>query len=365
MPLSFVGEAASKPDGPASRREAADEAAEEEEPAGAASAATKERALFKPLKMAVLEPPRHIQLADDTGRPIDRGSHVIIKSVLEPEAPGGEVRYTVKMNRGDAQMLKPVWWERVVPEGWLRGKGVLATSQSVDYTPLAPLLRRATTSGGLVIPLFQRRYCWSERQWEPLWVHSTGLVRQGEGSEHSLKRLMCLERGGAGGSLVLDGQQRLTTCCVLLASLRDAARTDPLLLPPLAEQITALLALAPPRADGWPHVLSPTLDDRENFAEALRPQLPPPLTASAEAGPLVRCRAFFSARCATLGCSDELGALGAAVMEGLHLIHFPISGSVQMQAVFEAHATKAQAQAAGELHFARAVSEVYFPSPSL
>ena len=42
-------------------------------------------------------------------------------------------------------------------------------------------------------------------------------------------------------------------------------------------------------------------------------------------------------------------------MEGLHLVHFPISGSVQMQAVFEAHATKAQAQAAGELHFARAV----------
>ena len=61
--------------------------------------------IFALERLALLEPPRHVQLADDAGRPIERGSHVIIKSVLEPETPGGEVRYIVKMNRGDAQML--------------------------------------------------------------------------------------------------------------------------------------------------------------------------------------------------------------------------------------------------------------------
>ena len=128
---------------------------------------------------------------------------------------------------------------------------------------------------------------------------------------------------------MLDGQQRMTTCCILLAALRDAATHAG--LPDLAAQIASMLALDAPRPD-WAHVLSPTLDDRVDFATALAPQLPPPTAAPDDAGPLVRCRAFFSAAIAADAGESSLLALTTGVTQGLHVLHFPISGSVQMQA---------------------------------
>ena len=63
--------------------------------------------------------------------------------------------------------------ELVVPESWLRPMGKLATSSSVEFVCLAELLRASTLTGGLLIPLFQRRYCWSTRENFPIAAENT------------------------------------------------------------------------------------------------------------------------------------------------------------------------------------------------
>ena len=304
-----------------------------------ASDETKDRALFRVMKPAVLEHPRHAVLRDGSGTVVARGEQVPISAVLEPVAPGGVVQYTVKLvkevvgTQGTAAQRCSVA-ELVVPENWLRPKGTLATSQSADYLPIAEVLEAAARTTGLLIPLFQRRYCWSEQQWEPLWRTVCDLARQGDGAQHSLKRLLCLENSG--GSVVLDGQQRLTTCCVLLAALRDAtASTDPT----VSAAIATLLCLDQPRQDGWRYVVRPTLDDCADFAEAVSVQseggstLPSSdggiANSSTSGAPLVCCRSFFSARLAALcesgsGGGIDLQTIYAAVTQGLHVLHFPL-----------------------------------------
>ena len=372
MPLSFTDDSGAAIGDTQTMDATVDDASEPVPPAGLepASVETKERALFRMLKRAVLEHPRHATLKDSSGTLIARGEEVIIYAVLEPAAPGGVVQYSVKRlgqvvgAQGTAGFQGAD--EFVVPEDWLRPKGTMATSQAAEYIPIVKVLQVATRSAGLQIPLFQRRYCWSEEQWQSLWLTVVDLAAQGEDAQHSLKRLLCLVRPD--GSVVLDGQQRLTTVCVLLAALRDAtaAVADSIeALRQLSATITSLLTLQPPRKDGWSHVVSPTLDDRDDFVQSVSVQ-PLPGTAppqhqvgddggghgegGSSSGPLVCCRAFFSARLAAIATEAplELHKIYTAVTLGLHVLHFPLAGAVQVQSVYELAAQKAEA---GKAHF--------------
>ncbi len=90
--------------------------------------------------------------------------------------------------------------------------------------------------GRYVIPLFQRPYVWSETyQWSPLWED---IVEQAERQlaspnatipPHFLGAVVVQQAASYGDQLlahhVIDGQQRLTTFQVLLAALRDVAKT--------------------------------------------------------------------------------------------------------------------------------------------
>ena len=66
---------------------------QQQQPLAIATAETKERALFRPIKVAVLEHPRHAVLLDHDGTPVPRGEQVTITAVLEPAVPGGVVQY--------------------------------------------------------------------------------------------------------------------------------------------------------------------------------------------------------------------------------------------------------------------------------
>ena len=94
-----------------------------------------------------------------------------------------------------------------------------------------------------VVPIFQRRYVWSqEDQWEGLWEDLTDAVGAYRRSEELKKTeshaavvvpthflgAIVLDQAFAGtgridASLVIDGQQRLTTLQVILAALRSVA----------------------------------------------------------------------------------------------------------------------------------------------
>src|SRR6476661_5541440 len=86
-----------------------------------------------------------------------------------------------------------------------------------------------------LVPLFQRRYVWSsEGQWQPLWediLEQADAVSAAKESHQLPPRqhfmgAVVLGRETSGikqvpVSLLVDGQQRLTTITIILAALRD------------------------------------------------------------------------------------------------------------------------------------------------
>jgi hypothetical protein len=67
----------------------------------------------------------------------------------------------------------------------------------------------------IVIPVFQRAYCWSQTTTVPAWWRDTA-----NGSRHSCGKLV-LKQHADGSHWCLDGQQRLTTTLLLVAAARD------------------------------------------------------------------------------------------------------------------------------------------------
>lgn len=83
-----------------------------------------------------------------------------------------------------------------------------------------------------LVPMFQRPYRWNESdQWQPLWEDvrdlAEGLLADGDVAEHFLGAVVLESVDVPTGTMqqrnVIDGQQRLTTLQLLLASVRDVA----------------------------------------------------------------------------------------------------------------------------------------------
>jgi len=78
-----------------------------------------------------------------------------------------------------------------------------------------------------VIPLFQRPYSWSEKQWKTLWTDVLEQSRHNDGRPHFFGSIVTTPAKsvpqGVGKYLLIDGQQRITTIQVFLAAIRDAA----------------------------------------------------------------------------------------------------------------------------------------------
>ena len=80
-----------------------------------------------------------------------------------------------------------------------------------------------------IIPVFQRPYSWTKRNWEAMWVDIQALIDEGDKSPEHFLGPMIIDQGDTGAYvpkkyLVIDGQQRLVTLSILLCVLRDIAR---------------------------------------------------------------------------------------------------------------------------------------------
>ena len=110
-----------------------------------------------------------------------------------------------------------------------------------------PVLELFEVQKRYLVPLFQRQYIWTQDgQWEPLWDdierkvldrlrwHELGggtsrpdpAIKASPG-EHFLGAIVLDQHPVSGrevqARIIIDGQQRLTTCQVFLAALRDVA----------------------------------------------------------------------------------------------------------------------------------------------
>jgi len=150
-------------------------------------------------------------------------------------------------------------------------------------------IEKVFKSGYYRIPIFQRRYAWGPEQWNLLLADTLTSLKTGK--EHSLRRVNVLQLDRSQAvpkTLVIDGQQRLTTCTLLLAAIRDyAVQSGAKGAEALATRINSVLF---PNAAGlktWAEtnkgepieegcdlaccVLSPTFFDRQAYVAAVLP----------------------------------------------------------------------------------------------
>ncbi len=81
-----------------------------------------------------------------------------------------------------------------------------------------------------VIPLFQRTYSWTQKEWEVLWKDLVELCEMENPRAHFIGSIVNMPTvsvpEGVAKYLLIDGQQRLTTVFILLALLRNKAREN-------------------------------------------------------------------------------------------------------------------------------------------
>ncbi|NMC59213.1 MAG: DUF262 domain-containing protein [Candidatus Methanofastidiosa archaeon] len=79
-----------------------------------------------------------------------------------------------------------------------------------------------------VIPLFQRTYSWTSKEWEVLWKDLVELCEMENPRNHFIGSIVNMPKvsvpEGVAKYLLIDGQQRLTTIFILLTLLRNKAR---------------------------------------------------------------------------------------------------------------------------------------------
>lgn len=119
-----------------------------------------------------------------------------------------------------------------------------------------------------LVPFFQRSYSWTRKHWERLFDDVLALMQDGGTRQHFLGPLDCTAAEHTPtvvpGYLLIDGQQRLTTLTILLAALRDVAKSNG--LKDLADEIMENFLIHKRKKELQRYKVVPRLGDREILA---------------------------------------------------------------------------------------------------
>ena len=120
-----------------------------------------------------------------------------------------------------------------------------------------------------VIPLFQRPYSWTKKEWGTLFADLQEIASLEEPRAHFLGSIVTLPTvsvpEGVAKYMLIDGQQRLTTILIILTAIRDLARAAG--NDGLADEINLTLIVNQFKNDGDHHKLLPTQGDRKAFCD--------------------------------------------------------------------------------------------------
>jgi uncharacterized protein with ParB-like and HNH nuclease domain len=118
-----------------------------------------------------------------------------------------------------------------------------------------------------VIPLFQRTYSWTPKEWEVLWKDLVELCEMENPRTHFIGSIVNMPTvsvpEGVAKYLLIDGQQRLTTIFILLALLRNKARENQ--NPRFADEVNNTLLVNQYKDGNDYYKLMPTQVDRKTF----------------------------------------------------------------------------------------------------
>lgn len=118
-----------------------------------------------------------------------------------------------------------------------------------------------------VVPLFQRTYSWTNKEWNILWKDLVELCETENPRTHFIGSIVNMPTvsvpEGVAKYLLIDGQQRLTTIFIILTLLRNKARE--IQNQEFAEEINNTLLVNPYKKENDYFKLMPTQVDRDCF----------------------------------------------------------------------------------------------------
>uniref|UniRef100_A0A7S2X7N6 GmrSD restriction endonucleases N-terminal domain-containing protein n=1 Tax=Lotharella oceanica TaxID=641309 RepID=A0A7S2X7N6_9EUKA len=226
---------------------------------------------------------------------------------------------------------------------------IICVSNNCKFLTVGETLA-TTRSKRLQIPTFQRRYCWGrqvlKKFLEDVNNHAT---RSSVGTfrPHSFGRIVTTERGNQ--ILVVDGQQRLTTINLLLASIRDVVQKHDKSVESLALQteINDILFQKVVKQKSGSDAkmmrrpkLTPSLDDRTAFLKCITPACKSPERTSQPASSsspslaldhISKAKAFFMSSIPTLFRNSPLErcqALYRGLLNNCKLLRFETDGDL-------------------------------------
>ena len=181
-----------------------------------------------------------------------------------------------------------------------------------------------------VIPLFQRPYSWSEKQWKTLWEDVDEQARHAAGRPHFFGSIVTSPAKsvphGVAKWLLIDGQQRLTSVQVFLAAIRDTAKAAG--NKRLSDRITEDLLLNRHEEGDELLRLLPTQDDRPAFRAIVLGSPPPP-------GRLTDCHEYFVTKLSKPAMADRLDAVMTALVDKLSLVGITCDDHDNPHLIFE------------------------------
>jgi len=184
-----------------------------------------------------------------------------------------------------------------------------------------------------VVPLFQRTYRWDKKHWEVLWQDLCEVYKSTTVIDHFLGSIVTVSGTAPPESptpyTLIDGQQRLTTLCILLAALRDTARQSHV---ELSERLHGLY-LTNHFVKGLDQLkVMPTQADRDAFAHVMNSTDRAPDSRIAQA-----YRFFLKSIAAGVdnGAPIDLERLKNAVLDQLSLVSISLSKEDNPYRIFE------------------------------
>ncbi|MEH2510156.1 hypothetical protein V1291_001510 [Nitrobacteraceae bacterium AZCC 1564] len=133
----------------------------------------------------------------------------------------------------------------------------------MKFTPTSLTINQLFNSANeqYVVPTYQRRYSWTEKQ---IWELIEDVAQIEPGDQHLLGMVVCLaghHKAGLNQLEVVDGQQRLTTIVILLECIRQRFEKEG--LADAARDISTLLQAVPPSGQVEAKVLLDSIDADE------------------------------------------------------------------------------------------------------
>lgn len=192
------------------------------------------------------------------------------------------------------------------------------------------------------IPLFQRQYTWARENWKRLWEDIENCDK--EELSHFFGTFVCAKQNQKSGSvpetLVIDGQQRLTTIMIVLIALRDKAGTLVTYDEDLARDIQRKLVNTLASKDNQHHSTDyykflPSQIDKTYFCNLIDKSKNTKTDTEDTSTTIRRCYLFFQQKLKFIDSKEQLRKIYDVIISNLQIVMIDLDETDNYYVVYE------------------------------